>query len=229
MKKPLLTILIIVPLAVILFVVNPYGVFAATTAPSAQTTAQTTANLDESHSGAATTSTDHSEDAGVVGLFGLNWKLFIAQLINFAIVLFVLWRFVFKPVTSNMQERAKKIEDSLVNADRITKEKEEFEAWKNAEMSKARNEATAIISGAKDTAEKVKQETVEATKKEQQAVLDKAKQDLDNAQRQAVNAAKASIAEMVISSTEKLLKSKIDAKTDSKIIKDSMGHLEESV
>lgn len=235
MKKTLLTIPVIAALAVFLFIVNPFAVLAATTAAPAQTATQTTKNQStatgkESVEGSKESAeSEHSEDTGVVGLFGLNWKLFLAQLVNFAIVLFVLWKFVFKPVTNNMQARAKKIEDSLVNADRITKEKEEFEHWKAEQMVNARHEATIILTEAKQNAEKLKAQTIEATRTEQQQVLEKAKKDLQAAEQQAVNQAKATIAEMVISSTEKLLKAKIDAKTDSKIIKESLQHLEDKI
>ena len=43
----------------------------------------------------------------------------IAQFINFAIVLFVLWRFAYKPVFEMLEARRKKITESLANAEKI--------------------------------------------------------------------------------------------------------------
>lgn len=217
MKKTLYTLL----LAVFLFSASVSlapQVFAATEAPTAVTAENA------SHSDEVATDAEHSEelDPGVVGLFGLNWKLFLAQLINFGIVLFVLWKWVWKPVTSGMEARTKKIEDSLNNADRITKEKEEFEVWKNAEMTKARTEATAIISGAKTDAEQVKNQILEKTKQEQQEIVAKTQAELNNQKTKVLAEAQSEIAGLVVQATEKLLRSKLDTKTDQKLINSAL-------
>ena len=162
---------------------------------------------------------DHAEeDKGVIGLFGLNWKLFLAQLANFAIVLFVLWRWVFKPVVSGMEERTKKIEDSLNTADKVDKEKTEFEQWKTKEMASARQEATNIISDAKKTANTTKDQILEQAKAEQQQILEQSKLELEKQKLQTVAEAKSAIADLVIQSTEKLLRTKLDGKSDGKLI-----------
>lgn len=158
------------------------------------------------------------EDTGVIGLFGLNWKLFLAQLVNFAIVLFVLWRFVFKPVVAGMEARTKKIEDSLNTADKVNKEKEEFEQWKAKEMVNARHEAGAIITESKKTATTTKDQILEQAKAEQQQILDQAKLELEQQKQKTLEEAKASIADLVVQSTEKLLRAKLDGKTDAKLI-----------
>ncbi|MBL8031980.1 MAG: hypothetical protein JNK33_06710, partial [Candidatus Doudnabacteria bacterium] len=55
--------------------------------------------------------------ASGLGSLGLNAKLFIAQLVNFSIIFFVLWRWVFKPITRHLQERTTRIEQSLQDAE----------------------------------------------------------------------------------------------------------------
>ena len=150
----------------------------------------------------------------------------MAQLINFGIVLFVLWKWVWKPVTSNMEDRTRKIEESLANADQITKEKEEFTVWKETEMSKARQEATAIISEAKTQAEALKIETLEKTKQEQQTILERSARELEQQKQQAISSAKSELAELVISAAEKLIRNKVDKKADQKLISQAVKELE---
>lgn len=207
-----------------LLVGSPTTGFAATGAP---TVAQTEDATEVEHDEQAT-EVEHAEEAdpGIVGMFGINWKLFVGQLINFGIVLFVLWKWVWKPVTSNMEERTRKIEESLENADRLTKEKEEFTIWKEAEMSKARQEATSIISEAKSQAEAVKSETLEKTKQEQQAILDRSSKELEQQKQQAIASAKSELAELVISAAEKLIRNKVDKKADQKLINQAVKELE---
>ncbi len=165
------------------------------------------------------------DDPSLIGMFGINWKLFLAQMINFGIVLFVLWKWVWKPVTSNMEERTKKIEESLINADRITEEKTEFEAWKETEMGKARQEATAIISEAKTQAETVKNDILEKAKLEQQALLEKGARELTQQKEQAIADAKSELADLVVGAAEKLIREKVDKKADQKLISQALKEL----
>lgn len=205
---------------------SPAVSFAATGAPAVTQSGEA---VDASQSETSEAVKDeHAEevDPGVVGMFGINWKLFLAQLINFGIVLFVLWKWVWKPVTSNMEERTRKIEESLANADQITKEKEEFTVWKETEMSKARQEATAIISEAKTQAEALKIETLEKTKQEQQTILERSARELEQQKQQAISSAKSELAELVISAAEKLIRNKVDKKADQKLISQAVKELE---
>ena len=66
--------------------------------------------------------------------FGIDWKLMIAQLINFAIVFFILRAFVYKPVLKLLDKRRQKIEDGLAFAEKSKAELASIEELKAAEM-----------------------------------------------------------------------------------------------
>ena len=55
--------------------------------------------------------TKEAGSGGVIGTLGLNWKLFMAQLLNFGIVLFVLWKWVFRPVAGALETRRQRVEE----------------------------------------------------------------------------------------------------------------------
>src|SRR3989338_4615733 len=92
------------------------------------------------------------ESSSVLGTLGINWKLFLAQLFNFGIVLFVFWKWVVKPLGATLTKRQERIEAGLNNADRMDEEKKKFEEWKLAEMKKVRGEADHILRTTTDTA-----------------------------------------------------------------------------
>ena len=160
--------------------------------------------------------------AGPTAAFNLNAQLFIAQLINFAVVLFVLWKFAFKPITKKLTERTERIEKSLNDAERITKEKAEFEKWRQEEMSKARTEASAVITQAQTDANKVKDSTLHQTKEEQQKLIDQAKKQIEQEKNSQLQSAKAELADLVTMATEKVLRQKLDGKKDAELIKESI-------
>ena len=67
----------------------------------------------------------------LITTFHIDWKLLIAQIVNFGLVLFVLWKFAIKPLSKVMADRSKEIEKSLDDAkqirDNLTKSHEERE------------------------------------------------------------------------------------------------------
>ncbi len=164
--------------------------------------------------------TTHGEelDPGLLGMFGIDWKLFIAQLINFGIVLLVLWKWVFKPVTSGLSERTAKIEGSLKEAEQIIKDRGDFEGWKQEEIAKVRMEASAIVTEAKQQAEVLKTDTVKSTIEEQNKIIQQTQKQLEQEKASMLNSAKAELSEIVIQATSTILKEKIDEKKDQQLI-----------
>ncbi len=161
-------------------------------------------------------------DPGIAGMFGLDLKLFIAQLVNFAIVLFVLWKWVFRPVAKGLTARTEKIEKSLKDAQQITQDKETFDTWKNAEMSKVQQEASGIITQAKQEAEQLRQKLTDQTKQEQEKIVQQTKAQLEQEKQNAVQVVKGQIADMVVGATETILREKLDDKKDQELIKQAL-------
>jgi len=90
-----------------------------------------------------------------IGQFGIDWKLFLSQLVNFLLILIILSFFVYKPVLKIIKERNKKIKEGLDKAeeagirlkeiDTIGKEKIKAAENKSMEMIKAtENEAKVL-------------------------------------------------------------------------------------
>ena len=219
-------------LSVMVFGIGIYRVQAAT--PAASTTelqpasgAQEFRAEDGSTSGeagklAGAAEDEHEEDAGIVGMFGLNWKLFLAQLVNFGIILFVLWKWVFGPVTKGLSDRTKKIEDSLNEAQKIEKDRQDFDSWKQGEISTVRTEASAIIAQAKQTAEELKAATLKATTEEQNRLIEQTKERMAQEKTMMIDSAKSELADIVVQATSTILKAKIDPVKDKQLIADAL-------
>ena len=159
---------------------------------------------------------------GVLSTLGINWKLFIAQLVNFSILLFILWKYVFKPVASKLEQRTSKIEKSLNDAERIAKEKQEFAAWKEEEIYKTKIKAQGLITEAQTQALQEKEVLLKQTKEEQNKVVEVAKAQIEHEKNLAIFSAKAELANLVTTATEKILRKKLDEKTDKELIKETL-------
>jgi F-type H+-transporting ATPase subunit b len=171
---------------------------------------------------AAEEAAHEAANTGIAGMFGLNANLFLAQLINFGIIMLVLWKWVFGPVTKGLQNRTAKIEKSLQDAETVEQEKQNFEVWRTAEMTTARKEAAEIVAKAKTDAESVRTHLLSQTKAEQEKVIAQTKEQLKSEQARSVAEVKQEIATLVVAASQKILRGKLDPKTDKELIKESL-------
>jgi F-type H+-transporting ATPase subunit b len=166
--------------------------------------------------------TEEVAKQSVLGTLGIDWKLFLAQLVNFGIVLFVFWRWVVKPLGKTLTDRQHRIESGLKNADYMEAEKKKFEEWKLAEMKKVRTEADHVLRMTNDTANKIKQDTIVEAQREASALVAQAKASIESEKVQMLKEIKQDVATLVVAASEKILHAKIDAKKDHELIAESL-------
>ncbi len=94
--------------------------------------------------------------SGIFKNFGVEWPLFIAQLIVFSIVFFILKKYAFGPIVAVLEERRKKIEEGMANADKIKQQLAEAESRKQQILTEANAQAQKMIADARISAEAVK-------------------------------------------------------------------------
>ena len=88
---------------------------------------------------------------------GIQWTKLIPQLFNFGIVLWVLWKFAYKPVFTMLDARQKKITDSIANADKIKAELAKTEAARQHILNQASDVANGMIEQAREAANRVRE------------------------------------------------------------------------
>src|SRR5438445_13107662 len=102
----------------------------------------------------------------VADTFGWNPWLFLSQVISFAIVAFLLRRFAYKPILAVLEDRRRRIEEGLINADKIKKELTEAEKRYQEIVAKANAAAQKMIDEARESsahlAERKQQEAIAA-------------------------------------------------------------------
>ena len=88
---------------------------------------------------------------------GIQWTKLIPQLFNFGIVLWVLWKFAYKPVFTMLDARQKKIAEGIANADKIKVELAQTEAERQRILNQAGDVANQMIEQASEAANRVRE------------------------------------------------------------------------
>ncbi len=153
-----------------------------------------------------------------ISTFHIDWKILIAQAINFGIVFLLIYFFALKPLKKVMGERTKSIEggisDAKNNAIILEKTKQEY----NDIVAKARNEAHTIFQEGKKEAENKKAEMLEIAQKEVETIISNGKKILETEKVKMVEEAKKEIVSLVVLATEKLLESHKDESFEKKAV-----------
>ncbi|KKQ95284.1 MAG: ATP synthase subunit b [candidate division CPR2 bacterium GW2011_GWC1_39_9] len=87
---------------------------------------------------------------------GIDPKLLLAQGINFSLLLFILYKFLYKPTLKMLDERSKKIEKSLENVEEIEKRLEDIQEMEKESARKIKEKATVLLGEAREKIEETK-------------------------------------------------------------------------
>ncbi len=106
--------------------------------------------------------------------FGITWPLFIAQVINFIIVLFVLKKFAFGPIQAMLEQRKNRISEGEEKLKRIETQLAESEERTAAAIEEANSTAKRLIDEAKDSAASLSEQKTQEAIASAQGILAKA-------------------------------------------------------
>ena len=145
-----------------------------------------------------------------ISTFHIDWKILVAQAINFSIVFVLLYFFALKPLKKIMGERTNTIEggisDAKANAEILTNTKKEYDSI----VAKARTEAHEIFQEGKKDAEIKKAEMIAFAQKDIETMISNGKKTLESEKTKMVEEAKSQIVSLVVKATEKLLETTTD-------------------
>lgn len=108
--------------------------------------------------------------------FGVDWKLLIAQAVNFFVLLLVLWKFAYKPILEVFRTRRESIAQGLRDAEEASQRLTQAEKIGEEKITVARTEALGIVNQAEALGRTRKEEILQEATDKGDAVLAQARQ-----------------------------------------------------
>ena len=143
---------------------------------------------------------------------------FIAQILNLFLQMFLIKKFLFKPIREVLEKRKAKADAEISDA---TKAKEEALAMKaeyEQNMLEARDKANAILADATKTASAKSDEILKEASANAVAIKAKAEKDIEQEKRKAVNELKEEIGGMAMEIAGKVIEREINEEDHNKLI-----------
>lgn len=152
----------------------------------------------------------------VLDIVGLQISVpeFIWTIISFFLFMFLLNKFLFKPVMTLMDERKARVDAGLEEGKKARAALKENEAQLAQELAEKGSEARSIISEARSEAEKAKSETLDAAHAEAEKLHKNVRERVKAEESAAVEELDGSMSEMVALLSGRLLGGEISGEAD---------------
>lgn len=152
------------------------------------------------------------------GLVSLDAWIFIAQICNLFLQMFLIKKFLFKPVRAILEKRQKLADEQIREAEAAKEEAAQIKTTYEKNMNDAREKAGEIIDLAQKTATAKSDQIIREASEQAVAIKAKAEADIAQERRKAVNEVKDEIGSMAMEIAGKVIEREVSEKDHTKLI-----------
>jgi F-type H+-transporting ATPase subunit b len=155
-------------------------------------------------------------------------SLIFWEVLSFGILFFVLYKFAFPGILSVLEEREKKIKDSLDQAERHRAESERALKTYEAKLSAAAKEAEAILAAAQERAQRLLDENEQRMSTEAERIKGEATREIDHERRKAIQDIRNQTTELALMVAEKVVQRSLTDADHRKFADEALSALSKS-
>ena len=149
---------------------------------------------------------------------GINAPSLIVFVVNFLLLLGVLYIFAYKPILRVMDRRSERIQESLEAADRARNEAASSQADTRAQLQEARVEGQKLIEQARQMADRYREEERERVRQESEAALARAREDIQRERDAAIAEVQSHFADLAVTAAERVIERSLDRDAHQELI-----------
>lgn len=149
---------------------------------------------------------------------GLHLPSLLVYLVNFSLLLGLLYLVAYKPILRLMDQRADKIRESLEAADRAREEAAASQADTQRQINEARVEGQRLIDQAREVAERYRTEEGERARQEAETFVTRAGEDIQRERDAAIQEVRGHFADLAMTAAERVIGRSLDRGAHSDLI-----------
>jgi F-type H+-transporting ATPase subunit b len=153
-----------------------------------------------------------------VNLLAPNAGLMFWTLLIFLVLLVILAKFAFKPLTAAVEAREAALEKAIKDAQADREAAAKHLAEQTKALDAARAEAQRVIAEGRTTGEKLRNEMLEQTKHQQHELLERARIEIDNERKRAIADLRREAVELAIAGASKVIERNLDDQANRKLV-----------
>ena len=139
--------------------------------------------------------------------FGIEWKLLVIQMINFAIALFVLYRYAYKPIMAMLLKRETEIKEGVEAAAGAKAAEQAIKGEKEGILRTAREDGGKIVDGLRKQGIEEERRIMREAQEKSTVLLDDSRKKAEEERAYILRESEKEVAKMAILAAEKILRS----------------------
>jgi len=141
---------------------------------------------------------------------GVTWSTLVAQIINFVILLGLLYLVAYKPILRMFDERSRRIKESMEQTETIKEQAARADEDVKKRMEEAGKEGQEVITRAMRTGEEARQKIQQEARQEAEAILERARLEIQRERDEAVDELREEFADLTIEAAGKVIEKSLD-------------------
>lgn len=153
---------------------------------------------------------------------GINIPTLIAQIVNFVILFGLLYLVAYKPITRMLDERSKKVKDSMEQTEFIKQRAANAEEEAKKRIEAAGKEGQEVIARAVRTGEEVRQKAQQEARQDAESLVARARTDIQRERDGAIDELRKEFADLTILAAGKVIERSLDKESHRQLIEKTL-------
>jgi len=149
---------------------------------------------------------------------GISLPTLIAQIVNFAILLGLMYLVAYKPIIRMFDERSRKVKESMEQTDYIKQQAAQAEEEVKKQLEAASKEGQEVIARALRTGEEVGQKAQQEARQEAESLIIRARMEIQRERDEAIDELRKEVADLTILAAGKVIERSLDKKAHRQLI-----------
>jgi F-type H+-transporting ATPase subunit b len=141
-------------------------------------------------------------------------------ILNFLILLLLLWKVAWKPILNALNAREQSINDALDRAETARHDAERILADNQKALQKADEEAQRVLRESREYSERVRSEAAAKAQEESRRLVEQAQQEIERSKQQALVELRGEVANLAVSGAERILNETLDGDRQRRLVDD---------
>lgn len=155
---------------------------------------------------------------GWLNNLGISLPVLVAQIVNVVILLGLLYLVAYKPVMRMLDERSRRVKESIEQADSIKEQAARAEEEVKKQLEAAGREGQERISQAVQIGEEVKQKAQQEARQEAETLVARARTEIQRERDDAIDELRKEVADLTILAAGKVIERSLDKKAHRELI-----------
>jgi len=149
---------------------------------------------------------------------GVNLPTLIAYLVNFVVLLGVLYFFAYKPLLRAVDQRAERIREGLAAADEARQEAASSQAAIEEQLNESRRDGQRLLDQAREAAERYREEEMGRARQEAENFVERARSDIQRERDAAIQDVRSNFGDLAINAAERVIRTSLDRQAHDALI-----------